>query len=486
MTDHQLTYLFIDESKIEHLDNVVQGVGPATKIGDQPLLRCDQPWAKDWEFGGYTNVMYDADDGLFKMWYNVRRPLSEQRGEEADGLAYAFSEDGINWQTPVLNLVEDNGSTDNNLVFPFFRWGAGNSVFKDPIETDPAKRYKMLFMLQSESMRFAGICQPVCVAYSADGIYWNVPPGWLNPVIPEGTDTQIVAYWEPKIRRYVVYLRGRPNVRIICMAESEDFESWTPRQTIVEPDEQDPPQDREFYGMSSMLYRDMRIGFLSIFHTLNEGWIAANQIEPWMPEWMNQMDVQLTYSHDGRTWHRAGNREPVLVCGDSGAYDSGSVLPPNAPFIIDDEIWIYHHGSNRLHGEQTRDGVPPQEGVNLAKIKKDRLVCLKTDAEGVVTTTSLAANPEKLWLNADASNGSIRVELLDPFDRVIAGYGAEDCVPVAGDNIEHHITWKSDGAAPVNISGGLEEKMVSQSRGSCKIRLYLDHAKLFAVYTDLI
>ncbi len=97
MTDHQLTYLFIDESKIEHLDNVVQGVGPATKIGDQPLLRCDQPWAKDWEFGGYTNVMYDADDGLFKMWYNVRRPLSEQRGEEADGLAYAFSEDGINW-----------------------------------------------------------------------------------------------------------------------------------------------------------------------------------------------------------------------------------------------------------------------------------------------------------------------------------------------------------------------------------------------------
>jgi hypothetical protein len=36
-------------------------------------------------------------------------------------------------------------------------------------------------------------------------------------------------------------------------------------------------------------YRDLRIGFLSIFHTLNEGWIAANQIESWMPEWMNQI-----------------------------------------------------------------------------------------------------------------------------------------------------------------------------------------------------
>jgi hypothetical protein len=197
------------------------------------------------------------------------------------------------------------------------------------------------------------------------------------------------------------------------------------------------------------------------------------------------LDVQLTYTHDGRTWHRAGNREPILVCGAQGAYDSGNVYPPNAPFIHDDQIWIYYQGSNRLHGEETRDGAPPQSGVNLAKIKKDRLVCLKTDGEGVITTTSLRANPENLWINADASGGSIRVGLLDPFERVIAGYSAEDCVPVTGDDLKHRINWKSDSAAPVNISGGLEEKMVSQSRGSCKIRAYIDRAKLLAIYTDL-
>ena len=85
-----------------------------------------------------------------------------------------------------------------------------------------------------------------------------------------------------------------------------------------------------------------------------------------------------------------------------------------------------------------------------------------------------------------AAGDSIRVELLDPFDRVIAGYSAENCVPVTDDGLEQRITWQSDGTAPVNISGNLEEKMVSQSKGSCKIRLYLDRAKLFAVYTDLI
>ena len=61
-------------------------------------------------------------------------------------------------------------------------------------------------------MRFAGIVQPVCVAYSPDGIHWNVPKNWLNPVIPEGSDTQLNAYWDPKLHKYVVYLRGRPNV----------------------------------------------------------------------------------------------------------------------------------------------------------------------------------------------------------------------------------------------------------------------------------
>ena len=138
------------------------------------------------------------------------------------------------------------------------------------------------------------------------------------------------------------------------MAESADFKSWPPRITIVTPDDDAPPQDHEFYGMSSMDYGDFRIGFLSVFHTLNEGWVAANQIEDWMPEWMNQMDIQLTWSRDGRTWNRAGNREPILECGPPGSHDCGSVYPPNAPFVHEDEIWLYHGCSNCLHGEEPR------------------------------------------------------------------------------------------------------------------------------------
>ena len=476
-------YLFIDDTHIQDLEGVVKSVTPASKVSPKPLIKMDQPWEKEWVQGSYINVIYDAEESLFKMWYGAGRRYSDDWSDEGDGLAYAFSEDGIHWEKPVLGLFEDGGSKENNLVHPIIRWGAGGSVMKDPVETDPAKRYKMLFMFQSGDMIFAGITQPVCVAYSADGVHFNVPRGWRNPVIPEGTDTQIVAYWDPKIHRYVVYLRGRPNVRIICMAESDDFENWTPRQSIVAPDGDDPPQDHEFYGMSSLAYRDFRIGFLSIFHTLNEGWLARNQIEEWMPEWMNQMDVQLTYSRDGRNWHRAGNREPILVCGPPGSHDCGNVYPPNAPFVYDDEIWIYHGCSNCLHGEEPRDGSPHQRGINLAKIQRDRLVGLHAPGQGMVTTKSLP-KLDQLWINADASGGSVQVELVDPFDRVLDGYSREDCLLFSGNETEWQVTWKTaTGPGGGSQAGLLEEKMVSVGRGGVKVKVYMDNARLYALYT---
>ncbi len=483
MSDYRSSYLFIDDTHIHALDAVRAGVVPAAKVSAEPLIAVDRPWEADWRIGSYINVLRDPEDGLFKMWYGVGRQLGDKRGEEANGLAYAFSHDGLHWEKPVLNQIEDNGSTENNLVFPFFRWGAGTGVMRDPVETDPAKRYKMLFMFQSGDMIFAGIVQPVCVAYSADGIRWEVPRHWRNPVIPEGSDTQLVSYWEPRLRRYVVYLRGRPNVRIICMAESDDFESWTPRISIVAPDEDDPPQDHEFYGMSSMDYGDFRIGFLSVFHTLNEGWVAANQIEDWMPEWMNQMDIQLTWSRDGRTWNRAGNREPILECGPPGSHDCGSVYPPNAPFVHEDQIWLYHGCSNCLHGEEPRHETEQRRGINLARIPRDRLVCLKSEGRGTITTVPLTLDPEALYLNADAGSGSIRLEVLDPWERVVEGFGLDACLPIVGDSTDHRVEWQGAGRRDGDRGGGLEAKMVSQAAGLYKLRIHLDQAKLFALYS---
>ena len=51
------------------------------------------------------------------------------------------------------------GSTANNLVWPFYRWGGGHGVLKDNADPDPARRHKMLFTLCTAEMSAAGITQ---------------------------------------------------------------------------------------------------------------------------------------------------------------------------------------------------------------------------------------------------------------------------------------------------------------------------------------
>ena len=107
MTDEKSAFPFIDNTYVENLDGVVQGVVPAKKVSHQPLIKKDRAWEEEWLIGGYVNVLHDEDEDIFKMWYGVSRKLSEARGESADGLAYAVSRDGIHWEKPVLNLVEE-------------------------------------------------------------------------------------------------------------------------------------------------------------------------------------------------------------------------------------------------------------------------------------------------------------------------------------------------------------------------------------------
>eukprot|EP01052_Picozoa_sp_SAG31_P026290 SAG31_NODE_2371_length_5851_cov_4.577886_3_plen_410_part_00 len=308
--------LFLDDSFVEASSGLERGVEPARKLPGPALLVCDQPW-ETWEMSTYINVIFDNEEKIFKMWYsvirdNLRSGYGEVRGEEAFALCYANSIDGQNWKKPILNLVKEDGSTANNLVWPFYRWGGGHGVLKDAAESDPARRYKMLFTLSTVEMSAVGITQPLCAAFSPDGIVWSAIKGWVNPVIPTGTDTQAAVFYDESRRKYMVYLRGRPNVRVIAVAESADFLSWTERVVVVQPDADDPPQNREFYGMASMAYRGHRIGFLSVYHTLYENWIAQNSVEEWMPDWIETMDIQLTYSMDGSTYYRAGGREPIL------------------------------------------------------------------------------------------------------------------------------------------------------------------------------
>ena len=62
--------LFIDDAFLLEVHNLKRTVNPAIKH-PQPVLTMDAPWDEDDERFSYANIIYDADEKLFRMWYFV-------------------------------------------------------------------------------------------------------------------------------------------------------------------------------------------------------------------------------------------------------------------------------------------------------------------------------------------------------------------------------------------------------------------------------
>ena len=90
--------LFLDDYIIEHVENITRCLNPAEKHPAGPVLKPDKKWEgiRALLFG---RVIYDDEENIFKMWYYC----------DGGHLAYATSEDGINWDKPELDVVTREG-----------------------------------------------------------------------------------------------------------------------------------------------------------------------------------------------------------------------------------------------------------------------------------------------------------------------------------------------------------------------------------------
>jgi hypothetical protein len=477
--------LFLDDYIIESLDNVSRKLNQATKYEGNPVLTAAPKGDPSWEAGGrvgFSSVLFDEEDRIFKMWYGLYVPTAQDDMEGV--MAYATSRDGIHWQKPSLGLVERDGSRDNNVLRACE--GGQNAVFKDLHESDPEKRYKMLFLRGGA----------VCAAHSADGLQWtDYNEGEEVIFHPPGHDSQPVAYWDEGLGKYVAIIRDRlgkikevreglvtdpearqgwrqlwggegmkrspenHSIRRVGQAESDDFVHWTPMRTVVGPDAHDPLNVDQFYNMEVIPYGPLRIGLMTVFS--------------YDPVFCRGTP-QLTYSWDGMNWHRGGNREVFIPLGQNpGDFDWGSIYPAQGPIVVGDEIWIYYIGAGFSHNYEWIEMPPAAQGVpssiGLARLRLDGFVSLNAGTgEGVLTTKPLIFRGDRLVLNADGSRGHVLVEILDTQGKPIPGYGKQDCDAFRADEIRHPVTWK--GKTNLKALGGK----------AIKLRFYLERAKLYS------
>ena len=74
----------------------------------------------------------------------------------------------------------------------------------------------------------------------------------------------------------------------------------------------------------------------------------------------------------------------------------------------------------------------------------------------------------KITINADASDGEVRVELLDEEMRRVRGFSGDDASAIRGDSLRHVVTWK-------------DKSLADLPPGRYHLRAHLRRATLFAV-----
>ncbi len=492
-----MKYLFIDDHHIAEVENLARTLHQPVKQG--AVL---QP-ARRWENIGVhiqTAPMWDPDEQVYKLVYgsgaepadltaadllmtNVSAP---NRGQNF--FCYATSEDGVNWERPLLELFDYEGTNYNGKPF-----GKQNNIIpnstapvRDPNDPDPKRRYKAQNHADGTRLHKRKF------AVSPDCFTWE----WLDvPSIPEG-GTSSMTYDEEKGLFILMVKRRGPFGRAVCVSTSEDFENWTEAEMVFHADELDQENGKEriarFYDDSGYLrptvnrpteyktdvyqlpvfpYEDLYIGTPVMFHQCGS--------RPPMYENVDGRKVlELVCSRDLHNWERVADRVPFIEqspIGDGSAYDLGQLGPSNRPIVRDNEL-LFYYGGYRHRGitqEQAWNREYLDSGaICLAKLRLDGFCSLKGGVEpGAVLSVPIEVVGSELHINVDAWRGSVRAELLDAGDgRSLAGYTMEECLPVAVDEVNEPLRWK-------------DKKGVADLAGkTVRIRFSILNAELYAFW----
>lgn len=440
-----MRHLFLDPAFLEQSESIALHVNPPQQR--EVVIRVDKPW-EQLMISLFLTVLDDG--GKLRMWYICRDK------NNVPNVAYAESADGVNWSKPNLGIVEYEGSKDNNLVGLDSLEGA---VYRD--ERAPAEqRYSYItHVLEADGgmVRF----------HSPDGLRWTRD---AEPLLKFGADSQAVTFWDKRVGKYALYLRGweqradsylyRTVVRVdlpnltspVAVAPTEmSRRLWgkdnpavidTEFPKVLATDEADSPNS-DVYTISAQPYPlDPRwyIGFPSFLQRED-------------PRKKGRLDVQFVGSRDGFQWHRY-DRESYVRPGIVGSGSEGMVFMGPNLVVRGDELWQYGTAFYAIHGD-SESRKSRADGIIYRYVQRvDGFVSLDFAPEGGrAVTAPVKVDGPQLALNLDAAVlGHLRVGLLDAEGKAIPGFGLEDC-QLLRTNLTHAlVTWKG-GATLASLLG---------------------------------
>jgi hypothetical protein len=385
------------------------------------------------------------EGGRLRLWYGAY-PAGETK--ERGGTCYAESRDGLHWVKPSCGVTDLGGRRDNNVVLTMQHPG---TVFLDPAapadarykaifgERDAAQGYGHKMTIPDGERVFDWLGPTVEGAVSPDGIHWTK----TGRLMDWYTDTGNVAFYDPRIRRYVAYVRDNqyprfPGGAIRCIArtESATFGSFPAPVRVLAPDKEDPP-GVDLYNPAAHVYPfadSLYLMFPSVFDHASD-----------------TLRVGIATSRDGVRWERRA-RGFLLEPGADGAFDSRQVYLCVGMIPRGDEIWMYYGGFAFPHGK-SKPG-PGVGGIGRIVLRRGRFIARVAGAAPArLRTKPLVFAGGELRVNADCgAGGELRVEVQDESGSPIPGFRAADCAPIRGDATDRPVRWR--GAGKLSALGG--------------------------------
>jgi len=409
-------FLFFDYWVYEYVENFKRRLFQPEKSQTNPVFVSGE---REYEYNscGYVTVMHDRDEDIFKMWYETSN-MYDANTKAIKYLCYATSRDGILWKRPDLDVVPGT-----NIVMTPADNPMGSSIIRDAF--DHEFPYKLIMRPKYT---------PAIVGYqSNDGIHWTRVSS--EPIIDANSDCKVSLYQDRTTRTYHAYFRLKKGQRVTYASTSKDFLHWSPPVLVLEPHIDDGTQV-QIYGLQAAAYGNYAIGLTPMYNTEKYDLLWAKM--------KGTMDISLTFGKSPYYWQWAQPGSRFIPLGNDNSWDCGMIHPGTAPIYLPDEIRFYYSGSSYNHGDSLSRNDHPQ-GIGYASMRPDGFVGLESrgDAGRILTRPFAVIHPD-IYVNADCTNGSLRIEVQDDTTgRPIQGYELENCIPMKSDETAWRMCWKS-------------------------------------------
>ena len=464
-----MKHLFIDDHEVEAIDNLARKLHQPRKERANVVIRPEFRWENN-GIQVRTSPVWLPDEHLFKMIYLTRAEgMDPQVSLDPTGAVantesfacYATSQDGVNWEKPVLGLYDYPGLNwrgtavggENNII-PSAR-GMLQGPIHDPHDPDPGRRFKGLRYGDGELRSMS----------SADMLHWET----LDiPSLPSQDESHLT--YDEDSRLFIAAVkRAGPYGRSWHLLTSDNFADWEEHGLIFHADQIDQENgnarlqrifDDPAY-LTPVVNRpeEWRTDVYNFPIFPYEGLFLAT---PVMHHWSgmhaplyenvdSRKSVELASSRNLRDWARVAGRAPFLELSpvsDGETYDTGQILITNRPLRRNNELWFYYMGFRYrylLVEEVLNRRYLDASALCLARLRLDGFVSLKGGVEwGSVLTRPLVVNGKELRINTDSWRGRVLTEVLDAAGgQPLEGFTKDDCIPAIVDNVDEPVCWRN-------------------------------------------